>query len=106
MSFLPIQLDRRVLINELIDADEPAAHSHEKLGFLDADCHLALAELVNTVCLPDEVDFELSAVRVTIQKLSEDRVDVVVAVGHVDRRFLLHINDVGLQAFTLFFGGL
>ena len=57
MPLLSFQLYRRILVQKLINTNEPAANPNKQLAFLQADRDLALTKLVNSLSLPYEAHF-------------------------------------------------
>ena len=73
-----MQLDRRVLIQELIDGEEAATDANINPVVVDTHIDLFGSELVDTLRLPHEHDLELGSFWVVIDVFGQLAIDRVV----------------------------
>ena len=96
-----LQLQRRVILQELVDAHVAASHSNKKLAFRLAYLDPFRAEFVDAGALAQEHDLQLLPVRVVIHKIRQFHIDRVILDGHIDGHFGLEIDGVDAQRLNL-----
>ena len=96
-----LQLFRRVLVQELVDAEETATNTNVDLVVIDLDHDALGSKLVDTLALTHKHNLQLLALGVVVDVLSDLLVNLVVLDGDVDRDPRLEINDVVLQVLNL-----
>jgi len=101
-----LELNRSVLIKELIDGQVTATNSDVDLVLVHTDGDTLGTELVDTVTLTHEHNLQLLSVREVVDVLSETLVDAISLDGDVDSNTRLEVNNVLLQGLDLHHGGL
>ena len=96
-----LQLYRSVLVQELVDREEPTADSDLDFIFLNPDSNLLRPELVHSRALPHEHNLQLVSIRVVVDKLSHLHVHRIVFHRNVYRDASLQFNDVVLECVAL-----
>jgi len=89
-----LELDRGVLVQELVDAQVAAADSDVDLLLVNLDADTFAAEVVNTLGFTHKHNLQLLAVRVVVDVLSNLFVDLVIFDGDVNRDSRLQVDDV------------
>ena len=97
LAFELLKLVGRVLVDELVDGEEAAAHAHQDLVLVALNVDALGAELVYALGLAHKHDLQLRAVGVVVDVLGQSVVDRVVLDGDVDRDARLQVNDVLLE---------
>jgi len=96
-----LELDRSVLVEELVDGEVASAYSDVDLVLLDLDGDALSAELVDAFSLAHEHDLELLAVGEVVDVLGQSFVDDVALHRDVDSDAGLQVDDVLLEGFNL-----
>ena len=102
-SFHFAQFVRSVLVQELIDAQVAAANSDIDLLVVNAHMNTPRPELVNSLGLAKEHNFQFLALRVVVDVLSKSQVNVVVLDRDINRDSLLQVDDCLLQVLVFSF---
>ena len=100
-----LELNRGVLVEELIDRQVTTTNSDVDLVLVHTDGDSLGTELVDTVRLTHEHDLELLSIGEVVDVLSETLVDAVSLDGDVDGNARLEVNNVLLQGLDLHHGG-
>jgi len=102
-SFQLLELNGRVLIQELIDGEVASTDLDLDLVSLHLDHDASRSEFVDTFRLSEEHDLQLLAVGVVIDVLRQFLVGLVALLWDVDGNSGLEIDDVALEDFDLVF---
>lgn len=95
MPFNFLDFQRCVLLNELINVHESAAHADLNLiSFFNFDVHALLTKLVNTFGLPQEKNVHLLSFWVFIDEVSQCNIDIVILLWDVDGLVLLELFNL------------
>ena len=97
-----LELDRSVLVEELVDGEVASAYSDVDLVLLDLDGHSLSAELVDALSLSHEHDLQLLPVREVVDVLSQTLVNGISFDRDVDSDARLKVDDVLLQGLDLY----
>jgi hypothetical protein len=100
-----LELNRGVLVEELIDRQVTTTNSDVDLVLVHTDGDSLGTELVDTVRLTHEHDLKLLSIGEVVDVLSETLVDAVSLDGDVDGNARLEVNNVLLQGLDLHHGG-
>jgi len=84
-TFQFFKLTRCVLVEELVNGEVTTTDTDVDLVFFNSDADLLATELVDTLTLTHEHDFQLLAVRVVVYVLSYALIDNIILYGDVDR---------------------
>jgi hypothetical protein len=103
VSRLLLELDRGILVNELVDGHVTTTDANLNLVLDDFHLNTLGSELVDTGAFAHEHDLELGSVRVVVDVLSDLHVNGIVTDGHVDCETGLKLDDVGLEMSNLLF---
>ena len=98
-----LELHRRVLVNKLIDGKVATAHTDVNLVLLNLDGDTLAPELVNTLRLTHEHDFELGAIGVVVDVLSQSAVSLIVFYRDVNSDPALEIQSILLECLNFCF---
>ena len=79
-----LELNRRMLVQELVNAHVATAHTDLNLVFLDTNVDFLGTELVYTLCLAHEHQLQLVAIWVVVDELCHLLVDLIALDWHVD----------------------
>ena len=104
---LPLELLKlcgSVLIEELVDAEVPTAHTNVDAAMVNLDVDSLGSELVDALALTHEHDLELGPLRVVVNVLGEALVNRVVLDRDVNGNPALEVDDVSLQSVDLLLG--
>jgi len=88
------QLFGRVLINELVDGQEPSADSNLDVVFLNFDGHSPLSEFIHALRLTHKHDLEFGAVRAVVDVLGQLQISRVSFDWDVNSDTRLQINHI------------
>ena len=97
------QLDRLVLIDELVNVQVAAAGTYQKFVVFDFDCDSLGAEHICALALAHEHDFQLFSIREIVDVVSHLQVDGIILHRQVDRGFLFEVKDNVLKSGSLDF---
>jgi len=100
-----LELNRGVLVKELIDGEVTTSNSDVDLVLVHTDGNTLGTELVDTVTLTHEHNLQLLSVREVVDVLSESLVDLVSLHRDVDGDAGLQVNNVLLEGLDLHHGG-
>lgn len=95
-----LKLNRRVLVEELVNWKETAADLDLDLVTFHLDHHAFRAELIDTGWLSHKHNLKLLAVRVVVDVLRQLLVHDTVLYGDVHCDAGLQVNDVGFECFN------
>ena len=94
LSLELFELSWSVLIQELVDGEETAAHLDVDAVLVATHVDLLAAEFVDTFALTHEHDLELASLRVVVDVFSKPLVNCIFLYWDIDCNTLLEINDV------------
>ena len=94
---IPLQLNRDVLVQELVDLEPATANLDEELIPFNFDLDPTSTELVDTLLHTQEHDLELSAVGIVIDVLGQRLVDRIALDRDVHSNTSPQLNDVGSE---------
>jgi len=94
LSLQLLQLARGVLVQEFVDREVATADADVDLVLFDLDGDALAAELVDTLALTHEHNFQVLAIGVVVDVLSDALVDHVVLDGNVDGDSSLQVDNV------------
>ena len=96
-----LELHRRMLVQELVNAHVATAHTDLNLVFLDTNVDFLGTELVYTLCLAHEHQLQLVAIWVVVDELCHLLVDLIALDWHIDSDSCLQVDDVVLESLSL-----
>ena len=98
---IPLQLNRDVLVQELVDLDPASANLDEELIPFDFDLDPTSTELIDALLHAKEHDLELSAVRIVIDVIGQRLVDRVALHWDVHSNTSPKLDNVGSEGLDL-----
>ena len=99
-----LKLNRRVLVEELVDGQVTTANTNLDVVLLDLDSDTLRAELVDTLGLTHEHDLQLLTLGIVVDVFGEFLVDRIFLHWDVNGDSLLQVDDVLLEACNLNLG--
>ena len=101
LSLKLLQLNRGILIQELINRKVSSSNSNFDAMVLDLDCYSLGSELVDSLRLTHEHDLEFRSLWVVVDELGQLLVSKVLLHWNVNSDSLLQVNDVLLKSLNL-----